>query len=433
MKRTAFESLKNWKKSQNRKPMILWGARQVGKTWLLKEFGRAEYKQTVYLNFDDNPQLCAYFRQNLDTARVIGALETHFNLKITPADTLIIFDELQECQRAKDSLKYFNENAPQYHIAAAGSLLGVSGGKFPVGQVDSLTLYPMSFYEFLKAAEREQLLEAINKQDIHLLESLSGLLTDMLKTYLYVGGMPAVVDIFLKTKDLAKVRAIQNEILADYKNDFSKHINPNDIAKVRMLWDSIPVHLAREKKKFIYKEVKTGGRAAEFENAMDWLINTGLVYKVPRTLTPKLPLSRDQEREAFKIFMLDVGLLCAKTNIDLSSFYIAEPKIFEDFHGALSEQYVCQELKTTVSTPLFYWGRDKSSAEIDFIMQYKSEIIPIEVKANKNTQAKSLKVYIKEYNPKTAIRTSLKNFGFDGVLYSIPLYMIESLEDILKD
>jgi predicted AAA+ superfamily ATPase len=431
MKRNAIEKLISWKNLPNRKPLILWGARQVGKTWLLKEFARTEYKNMVYLNFDDTPELGDYFKQNLDTARIIGALESHFNLKIIPEETLIIFDELQECQRAKDSLKYFNENAPQYHIAAAGSFLGVAGGKFPVGQVDGLTLYPMSFYEFLQAAGREMLAENIKKRDQQLLENLSGLFIDMLKTYFYVGGMPAAVNVFVQNKDLAKVRETQNEILRDYKNDFSKHIAPMDIPKVRMLWDSIPVHLAREKKKFIYKEIKTGGRASEFENAMDWLVNTGLVYKIPRTLTPKIPLARDTQREAFKLFMLDVGLLCAKTNIDLASFYISEPKIFEDFHGALTEQYVCQELKFSTETPLFYWGRDKGEAEVDFIMQYKSEIIPIEVKANRNKQAKSLKVYMEEYKPKSAVRTSLRNFGFDGVLRSIPLYMIESLCDIL--
>ena len=431
MKRYALESLKEWKKSSNRKPLLLYGARQVGKTWLLKEFGRSEYKQVVYLNFDDNKNLGEYFQVDIDPTRIIGALETHFNTEITHADTLLIFDEIQECQRAKDSLKYFNENAPQYHIVAAGSFLGVAGGKFPVGQVNSLTLYPMSFYEFLEAIGREKLVQTIKEFDRPLLESLSGLFTDMLKTYFYVGGMPATVNTFVQSGKLAKVREVQDEILQNYKNDFAKHIYQMDIPKVRMLWDSIPVHLAREKKKFIYRDIKTGGRASEFENAMDWLINTGLVYKVPRTLTPKLPLARDQEREAFKLFMLDVGLLCAKTNVNLAAFYEAEPKIFDDFHGAMSEQFVCQELKANYRTPLFYWGRERGMAEVDFIMQYEGDIIPIEVKSEKHTQSKSLKVYMEEYSPKIAIRTSLKNMGVSGTLHSIPLYMIESLADII--
>ena len=392
MKRNIIKSLIAWKNSKLRKPLILYGARQVGKTWLLKEFGKKEYKQTIYLNFDEDLRLSDYFQQDLDTERIIGALEGHFNAKITPSSTLLIFDEIQECQRAKDSLKYFKENAPQYHIAAAGSFLGVASGKFPVGQVDSFTLYPMSFYEFLKAAGHEILLENINELN-PVLENMHGLLTDMLKTYFYVGGMPEVVYVFTQTKDLAKVRETQNGILEDYKKDFSKHITPNDIPKVRMLWDSIPSHLAREKKKFIYKDIKSGGRASEFENALDWLVNTGLVYKIKRTLSPKLPLARDQVREAFKLFMLDTGLLCAKTNVDISLFYIAEPRIFDDFHGALTEQYVCQELKCSTANPIFYWGRDKGDAEIDFIMQHKNEVVPIEVKSGKNTQAKSLSVY----------------------------------------
>jgi len=434
MRRNIIKRLVAWKNSSMRRPMMLYGARQVGKTWLLKEFGKLEYRQTVYLNFDEDSELGAYF-QNLDPGRIITALESHFDVKITPKDTLLIFDELQECQRAKDSLKCFSEKAPQYHIAAAGSFLGVASGKFPVGQVDSFTLYPMSFYEFLEAAGHSILLENINELN-PALEDMHNLLTDMLKTYLYVGGMPAAVKVFVRTKDLASVRETQNMILSDYKNDFSKHISPNDIPKVRMLWDSIPAHLAREKKKFIYKDVKTGGRASEFENAMDWLVNTGLVYKIQRTLTPKLPLARDQDREAFKLFMLDVGLLCAKTNVDISLFYSAEPKIFEDFQGALTEQYVCQELKCSFPSPIFYWGRDRGAAEIDFITQYKNEVVPIEVKSGKSTQAKSLKVYMGEYKPKIAVKTSLCNIAklrTSTVLREIPLYIIGSFERIVKN
>ncbi|MCL2067558.1 MAG: ATP-binding protein [Treponema sp.] len=431
MKRYALEALKNWKNSKNRKPLILYGARQVGKTWLLKEFGQTEYEQIVYVNFDDDEQMSSFFQKDLEPVRIINALESRFNVNIIPEKTLIIFDELQECQRAKDSLKYFNENAPQYHIVTAGSFLGVAAGKFPVGQVNSLTLYPMSFYEFLEAIGHEKLAEAIKSLDLPLLESLSDLLINMLKTYFYIGGMPAAVDCYAQSQSLNKVRDIQKEILNNYKNDFTKHILPHDIPKVRMLWDSIPVHLAREKKKFIYSDIKTGGRASEFENAMDWLVNTGLVYKVPRTLSPKLPLARDQVREAFKLFMLDIGLLCAITNVDLTAFYEADPKIFHDFHGAITEQYVCQELKATCDNPLFYWGRDKGAAEVDFIMQYKNEIIPIEVKSERNTQSKSLKVYMEEYNPKTAVRISLKNMGRNNALHSVPLYMIGSLFEVL--
>jgi len=433
MKRNAMKNLISWKNSAKRKSLLLYGARQVGKTWLLNEFGKKTYKQTVYLNFADNPEFCGYFQQNLNTERIIGALESHFALKITPGDTLLIFDELQECQRAKDSLKYFNEKAPQYHIAAAGNFSGVASGKFPVGQVDSFTLYPMSFYEFLEAIGRNILLKNIKNLNFSLLESLPALLTDMLKTYFYVGGMPAAINAFVQTKDLAKVREAQNEILRNYKNDFSKHISPHDIPKVRMLWDSVPIHLAREKKKFIYKDVKAGGRASEFESAMDWLVNTGLAHKIPRKLNPKLPLARGQEREVFKLFMLDVGLLCAKSNIDLSLFNLPEPRIFDDFHGALAEQYVCQELKCTTSNPVFYWAREKGTVELDFIMQHKNDAIPIEVKSGKNTQTRSLKVYMDEYKPSTAIRISLKNYRRDGNLLSLPLYLVGLLSSCLTN
>ena len=441
MNRYAMESLIKWKNSTNRKPLILFGSRQGGKTWLMKEFGSNHYKQVVYLNFDDNQELGEYFKKDLDTQRIISALCLHFDLKINPEDTLIIFDEIQECQRAKDSLKYFDENAPEYHIIAAGSFLGVATGKFPVGKVDRLTLYPLAFYEFLEAIGREKLVAAIKERDRSLLETSSGLFLDMLRTYFYVGGMPSAVAEYVKTQDLGEVRRIQNGILSDYKDDFSKHIKATDIPKVRMLWDSIQIHLAREKKKFIYKEIKTGGRASEFENAMDWLINTGLVYKIKRVLDIKIPLSRNEDREAFKLFMLDVGLLCAKTKVDLSSFHNASSNIFGDFNGALAEQYVCQELITTYQDSLFYWGRDKGMAEVDFIMQHKDEIIPIEVKSAYNKRSLSLDVYLDLIKPKIAIRTSMRNLGRSsysksgqkqtGSLYSIPLYMIGSLADIV--
>jgi predicted AAA+ superfamily ATPase len=433
MKRYVLESLKKWKNSENRKPLILYGARQTGKTWLMKEFGKICYKQFVYLNFDENQEHKDFFQKNLDTKHIINALSYYFKIEITPEDTLIILDEIQECQRAKDALKYFNENAPEYHIIAAGSFLGVAAGKFPVGKVDEITLYPMSFYEFLEAVGRENLLEAVKEYDRKLLETLSALFFELLRAYFFVGGMPAAVQEYASTQNLGEVRRIQNLILNEYKNDFSKHIKGTDIPKVRMLWDSIPFHLAREKKKFIYKDVKVGGRASEFENAMDWLVQTGLVYKVPRTLEIKLPLSRNEEREVFKLYMNDIGLLCAKADVNLADFYSDNPKIFSDFNGALTEQYVCQELRTSFEKLLFYWGRDKGAAEVDFVMQYKGEIIPIEVKSSYNKRSQSLDVYMDLYKPKIAIKTSLRNIGNEGALHSIPLYLIESLAQIIKE
>ena len=444
MKRYAMESLKKWKNSNNRKPLILFGARQTGKTWLLKEFARCEYKQHVYINFDDNPEIGDYFQKNLETKRIITAISYHFKTEINPENTLLIFDEIQECQRAKDFLKYIAENAPEYHVAAAGSFLGVAAGKFPVGKIDRLTLYPLVFYEFLEAAGRDDLVKPIKQSDYKLPETLSNIYLDMLRTYFYVGGMPAAVAEYAKTQDLGEVRRIQNTMLGDYKDDFQKHIRASDIPKVRMLWDSIQVHLAREKKKFIYRDIKTGGRASEFENAMNWLINTGLVHKTTRVLDPGIPLSRNEEREAFKLFMLDVGLLCAKTNIDISSFYTANSGIYSDFNGALSEQYVCQELTAALENPLFYWGRDKGMAEVDFLLQHRNEIIPVEVKSAYNKRSLSLNVYLDLIKPKTAVRTSMRNFGKTplgggggktggGYLYSIPLYMIGSLTEIVNE
>jgi predicted AAA+ superfamily ATPase len=434
MKRIAYNWLLNWKKSERRKPLVLYGARQVGKTWLLKEFGDTEYENKVYLNFDKKPELCDYFKNDLNPKNIISALEAEFSTTIKPEKTLIIFDEIQECQRAKDSLKYFNEEAPQYHIASAGSFLGIAGGKFPVGQVDEMTLYPMSFYEFLSALNQDKIVSAIRELNFPLINTLSGKLEEYLKTYFYVGGMPAVVNIYSQKQDIEKARKEQYELLNAYKSDFSKHIKGTNIPKVHMIWDAIPVHFAKEKKKFVYKELKEGGRASQFEDAMDWLMRTGLIYKIQRTTQNKIPLNSYLDKDYFKLYMLDIGLLCAEAQISIKTFFEADSKIFEEFKGALAEQYVLQELKVATTNPIAYWGNDKGNAEVDFVMQMDNKIIPIEVKANTNTRAKSLSYYIGEYNPEYAIRTSLKHYGKDDKnLYSIPLYMIEAFKIIIKE
>jgi predicted AAA+ superfamily ATPase len=341
---------------------------------------------------------------------------------------LLIFDEIQECQRAKDSLKYFNEDAPQYHIAAAGSFLGIADGKFPVGQVSELTLYPLSFGEFLEAIGRSLLAETLKENNFSLIAASHEMLTEKLKEYLFTGGMPEAVKIFAETGSFYEVRRVQDIILNNYKNDFTKHISAVNIPKVRMLWDSIPVHLAKEKKKFIYKEIITGGRASQFENAMDWLISTGLVYKINRTTTPKIPLSAYEDRDHFKIYMLDVGLLGAKAGIDFSTLISGDKTVFTEFKGALAEQFVLQELKVSGNSSIYYWGSESGKAEVDFIMQYKNEIIPIEVKSSVNTKSQSLSVYVEKYQPAHAIRVSLKNIGQTEKLLSIPLYMIAHLK-----
>ena len=442
MNRSLHNDLLKWKALSNRKPLVLYGARQVGKTWLLKEFGQREFKHTLYLNFDTDRKIHRYFGDDISPGIVIRGLENHFRERIDPQNTLLVFDEIQECQRAKDSLIYFNEDAPQYHIAAAGSFLGISGGKFPVGQVNELTLYPMSFNEFLQATGNDLLAETLGTinqttengimTNAALIKTSHDLLSARLKEYFFIGGMPEAVKTFAETQDFSAVRSVQEVILNNYKLDFSRHINSVDIPKVRMLWDSIPVHLSKEKKKFVYKEIKTGGRAAEFENALNWLVSTGLVYRIERITEPEIPLSSRAGREHFKLYMLDVGLLSAKAPLDISTIMSGDNSIFSDFKGALTEQYVLQEIKAKSCSPVFYWGNDSGKAEVDFILQYKNEIIPVEVKSSVNTKSQSLSVYMEKYSPAHSVRVSLKNYGRDGSLFSLPLYMISAINTLLE-
>ncbi len=436
MERTVIESLKTWKDSPDRKPLILQGARQVGKTWLMKEFGRQCYKNTAYFQFDNNPGLAEIFNIDYKIYRIIEALEIKSGHKIKPGDTLIIFDEIQECPKALTSLKYFCENAPEYHIVAAGSLLGLSqhgGTGFPVGKTDFLKIYPLDFIEFIKATDRPQLAEAICKKDFELLRPFEDELERLLKTYLYVGGMPEVVRDFAKNRDYKKTRKIQKAILYAYENDFSKHIPANTAEKTRMLWQSIPLQLARENKKFLYSAIRTGARAKEYEIALNWLSDAGLVYKISRTKKPSMPLMAYQDFEAFKLFVLDVGLLAAMTSLDAKAI-LEKNRIFEEFKGALSEQYVCQQFKSSCpDMPLYYWTDSTSRSEIDFIAQISNMIVPVEVKASINLKAKSLHNFIRNNNTLKAVRTSLAQFKINdgGILYDIPLWAIDGMEEIV--
>ena len=434
MRRYILDSLKTWKKSHNRKPLMLFGARQVGKTWLTREFASTEYNDLIELNFFTNGSLKEIFAQDITPEYIIRQLEIKFNKSIDAKRTLLFFDEVQESERAMDSLKAFNDLAPEYHIVAAGSFLGVMMGRRPVGQTDQITLYPMSLCEFLEAAGNDMLADAINSLDFQLLSGLAAMAETLLKQYYYIGGMPAAVLEFVTSGDLDKVREVQNRLLLDYKGDFSKHIGVHDIPKVGMLWDSIPVHLMKEKKKFVYKEIKTGARSAEFENAMQWLVDTGLVHKVNRVDNPKIPLSANQSFGIFKLYMIDIGLFGAKAEISPRDIMSPNANVSDNFYGSVAEQFVCQELKSArhvswQTRALFYWGREKSQAELDFLMQYKGEIIPIEVKSARHTKAKSLQVYMREYKPAYTVHTSLKNYGAEGNLYSIPLYTIGKLFD----
>jgi len=424
------------------------GARQTGKTWLVRDFAATNYDDFVELNFLTDETLKTIFDKDIKPDYIIKQLELHFNRKIYPERTLLFFDEIQESQRAMDSLKSFNDEqtgrkCPRYNIIAAGSFLGVMLGRRPVGQTDQLTLYPMSFCEFLEAVGRKLLAEAIKKCDAEALSGVSDLMESLLKQYYYTGGMPAVVHEFASSGDLVKVREIQNELITSYKGDFSRHINdPRTEPKIRMLWDSISLHLIRENKKFVYKNVKSGGRASEFENAMQWLADTGLVYKINKVETPKIPLKMHYKEDHFKLYMLDIGLLCAQAEIGPANIMASGTDLVDDMNGALAEQFVCQELKAAKVSPLFYWGREGSTAEIDFITQgigenSPGEILPIEVKSAKHTKSQSLKVYVREHKPLRVVRTSLRNFGVTAYeqkvnLYSVPLYMISQVLRLME-
>jgi predicted AAA+ superfamily ATPase len=428
MKRYILEDLINWKNSPNRKPLMLYGARQVGKTWLVREFARANYDDFIELNFFVDNSLKTIFDKDITPKYIIQQLELHFDKKIDPSRTLLFFDEIQESQRAMDSLKSFNDAGKEYNIVAAGSFLGVMVGRKPVGQTDQLTLYPMTFCEFLEAMGRGLLADAINRRDTAALSGTIDLLESLLKQYYYTGGMPAVVSEYAASGDWIKVREIQNELIKTYKGDFSKHINtPYTEAKIRMLWDAIPLHLVKENKKFLYKNIKSGGRAAHFEDAMQWLVDTGLVYKINKIEMPKIPLKMNYKENFFKLYMIDIGLFGAQAEIKAADILAAGSDIVGDMNGALAEQFVCQELKAAKISPLFYWGRQNSTSEVDFLIQESGEIIPIEVKSAKHTKSQSLKVYMQEYKPAHAVKTSLKNYGVEGNLFSVPLYLISQL------
>ena len=436
MQRTAIEKLKKWKEKKNHKPLIIEGARQVGKTWLMKEFGKQYYEQVVYLHFDNNSELSAVFENDYKIPRLIEAFEILSGIKINPDNTLIIFDEIQECPGALTSLKYFNENAPEYDILAAGSLLGLihhEGTGFPVGKVSFLNLYPMDFFEFARAIGEERLIELIEKKDFQMIKIFNNEFEKLVKMYCYIGGMPEVVQDFINNRDYKRVREIQKTILASYENDFSKHVQANTVEKIRMLWQTIPSQLAKENKKFIYSVIKTGARAKEYELALLWLKDAGLVYQVNRIKKPDLPLIAYQDFKAFKLFVVDVGLLSALTKLDVKTI-LEKTQIFEEFKGAIAEQYVYQQLKSADDDmPIYYWSNDSGRSEIDFVVQLDNYVIPVEVKAEKNLKAKSLKNFIQEYKSQKAVRTSLADYKLnDNNLYDIPIYAIGNIEAIVE-
>ena len=433
MYRIAIEKLLKWKQSKNRKPLIIEGARQVGKTWLMKEFGKQAYTDTVYINFDSNSRMADLFASDLNTDRLIMGLELYAGRKIHPENTLLIFDEVQEVPRALSSLKYFYENAPQYHIVCAGSLLGIAlhqGTSFPVGKVDFLKLYPLSFKEFLMATDKERFAQLIDEQDFEMIASFKQTYIDALKHYYFVGGMPEAVQSFADSKDFNEVREIQKRILAAYEQDFSKHA-PNEIVpRLRMLWNSIPSQLAKENKKFLYGLIREGARAKEYETAIMWLSDCGLVHKVSRVNSPGIPLKAYEDLKAFKLFLVDVGLLGCMTGLRQSTLLDGN-SLFVEFKGALTEQYVCQQLKTVEDMGVYYYTNDRGSCEVDFVVDTGEQIIPVEVKAEVNLKSKSLKAYQEKFSPDICIRTSMSDFKREEWLVNLPLYAIDQLPQII--
>lgn len=429
MYRIAMEKLYRWKVSRCRKPLLIQGARQVGKTWLMKEFGRSAYRDMVYINFDSNSRMAELFASDLNTDRLIMGIELYAGKKIDPDSTLLIFDEVQEVPRALSSLKYFYENAPRYHIICAGSLLGIAlheGTSFPVGKVDFLELYPLSFREFLMAVTGTQFAKLLDSQDYKMITSFKQTYIEALKQYYFIGGMPEAVKNFTEERDFYEVREVQKRILAAYEQDFSKHAPLEIVPKIRMVWNSIPSQLAKENKKFLYGLVREGGRAKEYETAIMWLCDCGLVYKIERVKGGGIPLKAYVDQKAFKLFVVDVGLLGCMTG--LSPKILLDGKdLFKEFKGALTEQYVCQQLKTLENLSIYYYTNDRGSCEVDFVVDTGERTVPVEVKAEVNLKAKSLKTYYEKYQPEISIRTSMADYRPEEWLMNLPLYAIEEI------
>lgn len=433
MKRIKTEQLVRWKNSDSRKPLIIRGARQVGKTWLMKEFGRLNYEQVVYLNFEKTKRLKSLFTGDFDIQRMIIALQAESGLTVKAENTLLIFDEIQAIPEALTALKYFREEAPQFHIIAAGSLLGVAlhaDISFPVGKVEYLDLYPMSFIEFLLAIGEEGLVNVLESADWNLISSFAAKFVEKLRYYYYVGGMPEAILKFRENFNFDEVRKIQKDLLNAYDQDFSKHSPVELVPRLRMVWNSLPAQLAKENKKFIYGLLKNGARAKEFELAIAWLADCGQIYKIHGTSKPGMPLKAYELQGTFKLFMVDIGLLGAMTDLDKKTILMGN-KIFTEFKGAFTEQFVLQQLKTEEDLGIYYWSSDSSKAEIDFVIQHASKVVPVEVKAEVNLHAKSLKVYFDKFQPAVSLRASMSDFRKKDWLINVPLYAISRIPGII--
>lgn len=428
MQRTIMAELIRWKTKRNRKPLLLKGARQVGKTWLMKEFGSKCFKNTAYLNFDSGGRVSRIFNEDYDIRRILQLINIETGVKVEPQETLIIFDEIQEVPRAISALKYFCENAPEYAVIAAGSLLGVSiheGVSFPVGKIDLLEVHPLSYVEFLKAVGEEALAEPIESADYEAMNAFSDKYIHWLKLYYYIGGMPEAVKDYVENGDIYEVREIQKRLLELYENDFSKHTPGQELARIRLVWNSIPLQLAKENKKFFFGQIRQGARAKDFELAIEWLLDCGLITKVYRVSKPSVPLKAYTDFAAFKIYLLDVGLLGAMSGLDARSI-LEGNELFLEFKGALAEQYVLQQIVAETDYTPYYFS-PSSHSEIDFLVQKEGMVVPVEVKAEDNLHAKSLKAYWEKYKPANAVRTSMANYRQEAWMVNLPLYGIRNL------
>ncbi|MBQ7495198.1 MAG: ATP-binding protein [Bacteroidaceae bacterium] len=426
MERTVYQQLISWKNKRIRKPLVLNGARQVGKTWLLHEFSRREYRQEAYVNCRKNDLAKQIFTQDFNIARILRALRALTGVDITPEDTLIVLDEIQDIPEALESLKYFREDAPEYHVAVAGSLLGLSmheGCSYPVGQVNEINIYPMSFEEFLLAMGEVEMVKLLESRDCSTMNLLHEKYVDLLRQYYYVGGMPEAVEEYMETGALKEVRRIQLDILRGYDRDFSKHAPKEQVARIRMVWNSIPSQLFKENKKFIYGALRTGARATDFELAIKWLVDAGLVYQVHRCTKPALPLDIYEDLAAFKLYLVDIGLLGAMVKVEPVQVLVAN-KIFTEYKGGMTEQYVLQQMESHEISPIYYHKTDDSRLELDFVIQHEASLLPIEVKAEGNVRANSLTTLLKDNPTMQAVRYSMLPYKEQGQLTNIPLYAI---------
>lgn len=425
MERSIYSSLKKWKESPTRKPLILQGARQVGKTYILKEFGAREYSEVVYINCDDNNDMQNMF-VDYDVDRIIRSMSAISGISIKPSTTLLILDEIQEVERGLASLKYFCEKAPEYHVAVAGSLLGITlheGTSFPVGKVDMLYMYPMDFEEFLLAMGKEQLVELLCNNSWAALTPLRGMLTELLRQYYFVGGMPEAVKTYVERGDIWEVRSIHSKIIDAYRNDMSKHAPKQQVQRINMVWNSIPSQLARDNKKFIYGALRKGARANDFEIAIQWLVDSGLVHKVHRISKPVVPLKFYEDMASFKLFLLDCGLLGALSETPPEQILIGD-NVFEEYKGAFTENYVLQQLKSLPRTFVYYYSNDNSTLEIDFVVQHEAHVIPIEVKAEENLRAKSLRQFVTDNAGLHGVRFSMSDYREQDWLTNVPLWAV---------